>query len=283
MGGMGAAGLADELLGRQAGAKSLLLTVLGEFARERGSVWTATVIDALATVGITERNARQALARLGDQGLVEAEKHGRRARWHLTDRGRRVLDDGAERIYSFGPSADDWDGSWLVVICSIPESQRSARHQFRTRLTFEGFGFLTPTIAISPHAGREPAADQILASLGLDGTAVTLVSRTGTLTSDESMLRSAWDLEALAQQYRAFVDDFDREVGGPPAEVFGAVVSMVDAWRRFPFLDPELPSTLLPEGWIGERALEVFRDRRRRWRGPAVEWFDAREQEESVP
>lgn len=278
---MGAAG-PPQFTGRQAGAKSLLLTLLGEFVREAGSVWTATVIDGLATVGITERNARQALARLGDQGLVEAEKHGRRARWHLTARGRRVLDEGAERIYSFGTSIGDWDGVWLVVICSIPESQRSTRHQFRTRLTFEGFGFLTPTIAISPHRSRESAANQILASLQLDGMAVTLLSETGTMTSDESILRSAWDLDSLAGEYRSFIAEFEGSGGDTPEQSFGSLIGMVDAWRRFPFLDPELPRSLLPAGWVGDRAQRVFDARRRQWRGPASEWFDACEQYESV-
>ncbi len=273
----------DQIAGRQNGAKSLLLTLLGEFVREPGAVWTSTVIDGLALVGITERNARQALARLGDQGLVEAEKHGRKARWHLTDRGRRVLDSGAQRIYSFGTSAHDWDGDWLVVICSIPESQRATRHQFRTQLTFEGFGFLTPTIAVSPHRDREPAANRILASLGLDGTAVTLVAETGTLTSDEAILRTAWDLASLADQYREFVGEFDADLGSAGAGAFGALVAMVDSWRRFPFLDPELPSSLLPTDWIGLEAQRLFDRRRSAWRAPAVEWFEASEQSETVP
>jgi len=29
-------------------------------------------------------------------------------------------------------------------------------------------------------------------------------------------------------------------------------------WRRLPYLDPGLPAELLPEGWIGIRAAELF-------------------------
>jgi phenylacetic acid degradation operon negative regulatory protein len=29
-------------------------------------------------------------------------------------------------------------------------------------------------------------------------------------------------------------------------------------WRRLPYLDPGLPAELLPEGWIGIRAADLF-------------------------
>jgi phenylacetic acid degradation operon negative regulatory protein len=54
-------------------ARSLLLTMLGEFALPRGRpVWTATVVDALAAFAVEEKAARQALARTASEGLLEA-------------------------------------------------------------------------------------------------------------------------------------------------------------------------------------------------------------------
>jgi phenylacetic acid degradation operon negative regulatory protein len=262
------------------GAKSLLLTLLGEFVYPRGgSVWTSTIVRALETVDITERNARQAIARLGDQGIAEAERHGRRTRWHLTDRGTRLLATGSERIYSFGHRADAWDESWLLVICSIPESQRAIRHQFRTQLTFEGFGFIAPTIAVSAHADREKAANDILIDLGLADTALTFRSASGSMTDDESILQTAWDLDALSAEYSAFIDTFGRDaisaVAGPDA--MGSTLLLVDAWRRFPFVDPELPTALLPERWIGTRAQQLFDERHAATNPAALTWYDGLE------
>lgn len=262
------------------GARSLLLTMLGEFVHPAGgSVWTSTVVEGLATTGITERNARQAIARLGDQGIAAAERHGRRTRWHLTDHGTRLLATGTERIYSFGHRADTWDESWLLVICSIPETQRAVRHRFRTQLTFEGFGFLSPSIAVSPHADREKAAADILDELGLAGSALMFRSASGAHTSDESVLRTAWDLESLAAGYTEFIERFDRDdlddTDGRAA--FGTTLQLVDDWRRFPFIDPELPSTLLPDEWVGTRAQHVFDERRTRGHCAAVDWFETLE------
>ena len=285
----------DDLPTLPLGARSLLLTMLGEFVYPAGgSVWTSTIVGGLDTVGITERNARQAVARLGDQGVVDAERHGRRTQWHLTDRGTQLLATGTERIYSFGRRADDWDGTWLLVICSIPETQRAVRHQFRTRLTFEGFGFLSPTIAVSPHPEREKAANDLISDLGLDDTAVTFLSTSGSMTSDGDVLAAAWDLDALERSYETFVAEFDTGidteldaeldadgrdgVGEPtPAEAFGDMLRLVDTWRRFPFLDPELPSALLPTTWVGARAHEVFEQRRAAERPAALGWFEEME------
>lgn len=268
----------DELPARHHGAKSLLLTMLGEFVRPAGgAVWTSTIVRGLHTVDITERNARQAVARLGDQGILTAERVGRRTRWHLTPAGTRLLATGAERIYSFGGRRDAWDGTWLLVICSIPETQRAVRLRFRTQLTFEGFGFLAPTIAISPHTGREKAANDIIAELGLADTAMTFVADSGTATPDASIRSSAWDLDSLAQAYAEFIDRFDIDptartpIDG--AAAFATTVLLVDAWRRFPFSDPELPSELLPERWIGDRARSVFDERRSAAHAIATRWF----------
>src|SRR5262245_766981 len=103
-------------------AKALLLTVLGEFVLpHQGSVWTSTVVRSLGLLGVEERNARQALARLADQDVVRSERDGRRARWQLTATGRDLLTSGTERIYGFGAGDGAWNGRWLVVLCSVPE------------------------------------------------------------------------------------------------------------------------------------------------------------------
>jgi len=44
----------------------------------------------------------------------------------------------------------------------------------------------------------------------------------------------------------------------------------VHAWRRFPFLDPQLPRELLPANWSGSQAAELFHRRHNQWR-PAAE------------
>ena len=236
-------------------AKALLLTILGEFVLPRGgSAWTQSFVDGLATLGVAERNARQAIARTAEQGFVESERVGRRARWRLTAHGRELLTVGTERIYGFGADGDEWDDHWLVVLCAVPEDQRAKRHHLRSRLAFAGFGFLTPTVAISPHTDREEVANAVLRELDLVGAGAVFHAEAGSLTPVHDLLHRAWDLDALADEYEAFIAAFAARRAATDVERFAALVELVHAWRRFPFVDPEIPERLLPRRWPGRRA-----------------------------
>jgi phenylacetic acid degradation operon negative regulatory protein len=255
-------------------AKSLLLTVLGEFVLpSSGSVWTSTVVQAMAAFGVEERNARQAAFRLAERGYVQSEKEGRRARLHLTESGRTLLLDGSRRIYEFGSYDDSWDGRWVVVVCFIPEEQRTKRHQLRSRLGFAGFGFIAPGVAVSPHLSSEPAASTILQDLGLLPGAVVWRAETGELVEPQEVLARAWDLDALASEYDEFIKGFGRRAPRTDQARFAALVELVHAWRRFPFTDPEIPARLLPSGWPGRRAKALFDDLHGDWSPGAATWY----------
>lgn len=259
-------------------ARALLITMLGEFVLPvGGSVWTSTIIDGLAALGVGERNARQAVARLGDDGLLRGRRVGRVTQWHLTARAERLLADGTERIYGFRTGEAAWGRRWLVVLTSIPEEERAKRHQLRTRLGFAGFGFLGAGVAISPHVDREEVANDVLRELELDASAVTFVAETGSLVPDAELIERAWDLGDLAARYREFATAFGRRCVDGDADAFGAVVDLVHEWRRFPFDDPEIPVELLPSDWPGAEAKRCFDERRAAWLPAAERWFRAAE------
>ena len=251
-----------------------MLTVLGELALPHGgSIWTSTIVNGLGLIDVSERNARQAVARLSEQGILESERHGRRTRWQLTEPGRHLLERGAERIYDFGTNSSAWDSHWLVVLASVPEEQRAKRHQLRSQLEFAGFGFIGPGIAVSPHIEREAAANALLRELDLDNSAIVLLAETGSFVPDEEIIRRAWDLDDLSNTYRAFLGEFEQRQPRTAESRFSSLIELVHAWRRFPFADPEIPDTLLPSGWPGRKAKRLFDAHRRSWAPSANEWF----------
>jgi phenylacetic acid degradation operon negative regulatory protein len=259
-------------------AKALLLTVLGELVLPRGGeAWTRSLIDVLGLVGVEEKNARQALARTADQGFVVPRRIGRRVRWALTAEGNELLSDGTRRIYEFSSGASAWDGRWVVVLCPVPEDQRAKRHQLRRRLEFAGFGFLSAGVAVSAHAERARRATAALKELGLHGSAVVLLAQGVELPTDGELLHRAWDLDGLAEQYRSFITDVERRAPTSAAECAGALVLLVHEWRRFPFVDPEIPDELLPPHWPGHAAKVLFDDRHARWSPAADAWFAERD------
>jgi len=252
-------------------ARGLLFTLLGEFVLpDGGTAWTSAVIAAFARLGIAEKATRQALMRTAASGWLRAEKDGRRTRWHLTAAAQRLLTDGAERIYSFRPAAEDWDGRWLLVAARVPEGDRSARHAVRTRLSWAGFGSLNPGLWISAHPEREAEAARALCEAGLAGDAHVFVATRSGLADAGAMVRAAWDLAAIEREYERFIGEFS---GPGRRDVLARQIGLVHAWRRFPAIDPALPAALLPARWSGLEAARLFADLHQRWSGGAqLEW-----------
>lgn len=253
-----------------ASARSLLLTVLGEFALPSGEpVWTATLLRVFAGFGVEEKSARQAITRAAADGWIVAQRQGRRVRWALTPPGRRLLTEGAERIYSFGAGEHPWDGRWLIVITSIPESQRRLRHQLHTRLAWAGFGNPTAGLWVSPHTEREAEVKQIIVDLDIPSTAFSFTGPFAAIGSEADLVTRAWNLGDVAEHYEAFLDRFSGIRPRPGDQVLRAQIWLVHEWRRFPFLDPQLPDALLPPGWIGRRARNVFEQQHTAWQNGA--------------
>ncbi len=208
-----------------ASASSYLLTVLGEFVLPRKRpVWTTALTDTLELLGIEHRAARQALARTGAEGLIASTKVGRRAQWSLTASGRRLLTDGAERIYTFASETPDWDGEWLILLVSVPETERGLRRRARTRLAWAGFGSPAPGAWVTPRPHLAEEARGVLADLGLTRSVFSFVGGHAGIGHQAELVERAWDLSEIATRYEQFIStfaDFD------PADDTEALLSQI--------------------------------------------------------
>lgn len=267
---MGTPVVSRQLAGGAPSARGLLFTVLGELLLPTtGRAWTASLIDVFGRFGVEEKATRQAVMRTAAAGWLASERHGRRTRWTLTDSAAGLLSAGAKRIYGFTGSQADWDGCWLVVHARVPDADRRTRHLVASRLSWAGFGALAPGLWISPHAGRLAEVRSVLVAAEVP-EAHCFVAR-HELGDPQAMLRSAWDVEAIAAAYRDFVAD----AGVPRTDPLAAQVDLVHRWRRFPQIDPALPRSLLPAGWPGDSAALLFGTRHEQLREPALRaWRD---------
>jgi phenylacetic acid degradation operon negative regulatory protein len=245
-----------------ANPQHLIVTLLGDYWWGRREHLPSSGLVALANeFDITSTSARAALSRLARRGLLDSSKEGRRTYYGLTARAEQVLDEGLHRIMSFGLEDQPWSGSWVVVIFSVPEEQRDLRHVLRARLRWLGFGPLYDGVWVSPRASGDEAAS-LLGDLGV--ASATVLSSRVVRALDGGNPLGAWDLDALRDEYETFVGTFepllDRvqrgEVGG--AEALVARTRVMDAWRQFPGLDPELPEDALPGEWPRRDAQRIF-------------------------
>ena len=251
-------------------ARSTLLTVLGEYLLPRpDGAWQEALIGSLRLLGYTPSAARQAVVRSTREGWLEAERIGRRSRMRLTASSAELLRDGARRIYAFGESAS-WDGRWLLLVLRVPEQRRELRHRLTTQLAWAGFGSLGGGLWITPHVDREA-----LVQAEEPAQLLSFRAELGAFGDTARVIAEAWDLPGLREHYEQFVADFARTRPREEEATFAAQTALVHAWRRFPFIDPDLPDDLLPRDWPRRRANQLFRDRHDRWAAAAQAHFDA--------
>jgi phenylacetic acid degradation operon negative regulatory protein len=241
--------------------RAIVFDLFGDHLRYHGGAARLQALTELLEIfGVGESTTRVVLARMRREGWFATEREGRQTVYSLTDSSWQLLDDGRTRIFDrrHGP----WDGQWRMVIYGAAERDRADRDRLRRMLSWLGFGPLAPATWLSPH----PRLDDVARALSSSPTTKVdlLTCRSADRSADREMAARCWDLEGLGRDYAAFVD---RLAALPPAgtlaqlpgeEALRLRIGLVSAYRAFPFRDPDLPAELLPEGWPGRRAHEMF-------------------------
>jgi phenylacetic acid degradation operon negative regulatory protein len=241
----------------------LLLTLLGDYWwRQNELLPSAALVALLTEFGISDTAARGAIGRLVRHGLLTTSKQGRQTFHKISERAMRILDDGARRIFTFGLHPRPWDGMWSLVAFSVPEENRQLRYILRDRLRWLGFAPLYDGLWISPQDTLREAANQ-LAALSIN-TVTMFRAQTVEGTTEGGLPQHAWDLDAVCTQYQKFIADIqplEAHVQNgtlSPEEALIARTRLMDAWRSFPALDPDLPEELLPPHWPRAQARQSF-------------------------
>ncbi len=281
-----AGGLGANRGGARAAANSrgLLMTILGEYVMpDGGEVWTQTLLEALAGLGVRDKTARQTIARVHERGWLDRTRVGRQTRWHITPALRTLLELGAARIYTFGQQAQEWDGRWLLLLATVPERERSIRYRMNVRLSWAGFGSLGNGMWLTPWVAEESAAADALGELGVAAT--TFLAELGRLGEGADLASQAWDLPRLRHHYDRFLADAEGLDGRltDDDDAVRELTTLVHRWRQFPFLDPDLPPELLPPDWPGPRASRRFADLRAELAPRATRWWSRTEQRYTPP
>lgn len=243
----------------------LLATVLGEYLDSSDArLPSAAVVAALGELGISPSSARAALSRLVRRGLV-AVQAGSPPVYGVTPERIARHRSTMHRFLAFGAVPRPWDGSWLAVSYSLPESRQAQRHAVRKALGALGYVRLYDSVWISPD--RDPGPGRSAVGEILDDVPGARWSVLHVRFDDESGPHgpaAAYDLAGLAAQYRAFVDEHADLRAATRAGRVGAARALVarttlmDGWRRFALVDPDLPAHLLPAGWPRDDARELF-------------------------
>lgn len=243
-------------------ARNLLVTVFGDALLPHGddtSISVRALSRLLAGFGVNERLVRTSLTRLVNDGLLTTRSQGRRSYYSVAPGALDLFRQADHRIYR--GTADEWDGSWTIVVIDGTEATARRRAVLRQELAWAGLGVVGPNVMASPIVDAEAAA-RVVSHVG--GFANVLVSRSsvvegdGTLGADELAHRVA-ALEEIAAHYARFIDRYAAYPSEPlegvaPDLAFKLRMLLVAEFRRIALTDPQLPARLLPADWIGDRA-----------------------------
>lgn len=245
---------------------SFIFTLFGDMVHRldpEEALWIGALIRIMAVFGLSEPAVRQAVSRMSRQGWLEAKRSGHRAYYTVTPRGRRRIEELSPRIY--GPVIE-WDGRWRLIGYAIGEARRPLRERLRKELAALGWATLSPSTWISPSGSIESARAAAESTGTLDAVDLFVAEYRGPAT-DRELIRRCWDVEAIAGAYRDFIQRYrplyEREVEHADLSDEAALAQrlwLVHDYRKFAYLDPGLPSELLPAHWPGTAAAALFRE-----------------------
>lgn len=245
----------------------LIFTLFGDYVLERGgTIWTRDLLYFMKVLGVSERAVRSTLSRLTSKGWLVSQKQGRRSHYSLTPKGYLLLEKGGRRI--FEPNVADWDGQWHLVLYSLPEDMRDARHALRTQLTWQGFGSLTPGVWVSAHNRVEEVRD-LVDDLSIALYVEQFYGPHFGMASDKELVQRCWPLDDLAAYYQRFIAHYKPQYLECLAQENGVYTPDLEMcflhrywltyeFQAMPLKDPNLPAALLPPDWIGFVGRDLF-------------------------
>lgn len=245
---------------------SFIFSLYGDLVHQHladGAIWIGALVSLMSSFGLSEAAVRQAVSRMSRQGWLVVRKDGNRAFYAVTERGRRRIEELSPRIY--GPVVE-WDGHWRMLTYAVAEAERDRRDRLRKELTVLGWAPLSSSAWISPLDGLDEIREAAFGAGLLERINLFVAEYRGP-ASDRELLQKCWDLDAIAAAYGNFIRAYEprlakerRDGALTEEEAFVERLWLVHDYRKFTYVDPGLPSTLLPAHWQGTAAAALFRE-----------------------
>lgn len=210
----------------------------------------------------SDKAYRSAKSRLRKQGLIASQSTGGSTP-HL-----RLTTNGKEMIPPyFHPERRwnrTWNRIWYMLVYDVPEVDRKYRNTIREFLKRKHLGQLQQSVWITPDDIR-PDFDDLSKAANIDAFAYLFESKTVLGLTSQSIVENAWRFDRLQdrQEHFGHVAEINIAKLGTdaysPTDLTRLLRMTLAAYHAAMCDDPLLPDTLLPRGYVGKQAHELFR------------------------
>lgn len=243
--------------------QGLAVTLLADYTLpSRAWLPSGAIVALLAEFDVNSASARTAISRLSRRGVLESDRRVRGSSYRLTRAAADNLVHGGSQIVAFAAADEPWDGWWTLIAFSLPQQASAERRALRGQLRWLGYAPLYDGLWVSPYDLDDRARAE-LSKTALGTTSVFRARHVDIEAGTNRIPIDAWDTATLAEQYHSFLRRWRAML---PRVQSGAVTGaaavrarteVMDAYRRFPILDP-LPIQLMPAGWPRQDTRAVF-------------------------
>lgn len=263
--------------------RSMIFTIFGDYIRHYGSViWIGSLIKLLEAFGHNEQAVRAAVSRMSKQGWAQSERRGNKSFYSLTEQGIVRMEEASRRIYK--EVSPEWDGNWWILLYNIPEEKRHLRDRLRDELTWSGFGPLSNSCWITPNS-LEREINVLIKKYEIEDYVTFFKAEHKGMQSHETLVKKCWDLNEINERYAQFIEQYSQKYiihknkieqnQMSDSACFVESALLVHEYRKFLFIDPSLPKELLPEKWLGDSAMTLFKDYSAILSKPAKRFFES--------
>lgn len=214
--------------------------------KRSGNVWRAQIAADQFLHQYNYDTIKQAIINAKRRGLVKRSRH------HAWP---EITKQGKKRLMALIPQYDQvrkWDNRLHFVTYDIPEKKRSDRDLLREYLRRIGCGMLQESVWLTPYNPID-ILRTFIEEKALAGTIVVSdIGKDGSVGEEDvtSMVVRVFKLEKLNNRYEEWLSEIDK--------------NGLDHWMLMGYLsilrdDPQLPFSLLPSWWKGDRAYQKVR------------------------
>jgi len=210
----------------------------GYGSRANGRAYARATNEFLA---IKEATALRSLENLKRKGYIRYARG--KSDIEITASGRKRLD---RLTYSYEEKRK-WDGRLYMITYDVPESKKPIRDLLRTQLKKLGCGMLQASVWVTPYDPREVLREFVNENHLEGEILISFVGKESSIAGVDfrELLAKVYRLDELNNRYQAFLH------------------KPLEKWSRYQIAlefysilreDPQLPFSLLPDNWLGDKA-----------------------------